>query len=315
MNNASPAAGLGDPSSSSPSASPLRPSPASGRPIMPAVSPDDDTGNGNDGGPSALHPSVRARDKHTVKKTQWLDHLLRNLDIVTYCHFSYLYFLDISFVRFLVRAIVQINLFAQRPPNFPTPQRSQKRSAVISIFGSTFVCFLFHVFSEAPSASEATGGYLHGGMIIDFVGQEGPVSKFRLAFLDILILLLQLTMLAVKVSKQDLLDSSSPNRGNPAQDLDSEERGVNAALDPDIHEYDDRGDSDVSPDDPRPRRTSPEDNIPCGETIIADLRIFDTVRSQWQSGGNNNSQLSQSTSAAMAANLANARLHMLLRRQ
>ncbi|KAK6336494.1 hypothetical protein TWF696_002044 [Orbilia brochopaga] len=315
MNDASPAAGLGDPSSSSPSPSFLRPPPASGRSIMSsAVSPDDDTSNGNDNGRSALHPSTRARDKRTVKKAQWLDHLLRNLDIVTYCHFSYLYFLDVSFVRFLLRAIVQINLFAQRPPNFPTPQRSQKRSAVVSIFGSTLICFLFHVFSEAPSASEATGGYLHGGMIIDFVGQEGPISKFRLVFLDILILLLQLTMLAVKVSKQDLLDSSPPTRGTPAQDLDSEERGVNAALDPDTHDYDDHEDADTSPGGPRPRRSSPDANIPCGETIIAELRILDTVRSQWQSS-NSNSQIAQSASAAMAANLANARLRMLLRRQ
>ncbi|KAF3920846.1 hypothetical protein ABW21_db0202050 [Orbilia brochopaga] len=313
MNDASPAAGLGDPSSSSPSPSLLRPPPASGRPIMSAASPDDDTSSGNDNGRSALHPSARARDKHTVKKTQWLDHLLRNLDIVTYCHFSYLYFLDISFVRFLLRAIVQINLFAQRPPNFPTPQRSQKRSAVVSIFGSTFICLLFHVFSEAPSASEATGGYLHGGMIIDFVGQEGPISKFRLVFLDILILLLQLTMLAVKVSKQDLLDNSAPTRGNPAQDLDSEERGVNV-LDPDGHDYDEYGDADTSTDGHRPRQSPADDNIPCGETIVAELRLFHTVRSQWQSSSSSNSQIAQSATAAITANLANARLRMLLRR-
>lgn len=69
------------------------------------------------------------------------------------------------------------NLFAQKPPNFPA-QRSQKRSAVVSIFGSTLICFLFHLFSDPPSASELTGGYLHGGMVIDFVGQGSQLHTF-----------------------------------------------------------------------------------------------------------------------------------------
>ncbi|EPS44666.1 hypothetical protein H072_1361 [Dactylellina haptotyla CBS 200.50] len=279
---------------------------------MPAGSPDDDT---NATASSALHSTVRARDQLTTKKSEWLDHMLRNLDIVTYCHFSYLYFLDISFIRFLIRAIVQINLFAQRPPNFPTPQRTQKRSAVVSIFGSTLICFLFHLFSEPPSASEATGGYLHGGMVIDFVGQEGPISRLRLIFLDLAILVLQLIMLTVKVSKQDLLENSAPGRTAPAQDIDDEERGMTAGEE---IETDDDSDFGPSADDPenegfRRRRQSPDVNLYSGEIIIADLRVVETVRSQWNSNNSNN-QLGQSASAAMAANLANARLRMLFRR-
>ncbi|EWC45178.1 hypothetical protein DRE_06066 [Drechslerella stenobrocha 248] len=268
-----------------------------------------------DATPSALHPNARARDKLTTKKTEWLDHLLRNLDIVTYCHFSYLYFLDISFIRFLLRAIVQINLFAQRPPNFPTPQRTQKRSAVVSIFGSTLICFLFHVFSDAPSASEATAGYLHGGMIIDFVGQEGPISRLRLVLVDLLILFLQLTMLAIKVTKQDILDGSSPSRNGPPQDLDSEERGVNVA-DEEFEDIESGLLSDsLDTDGLRARRPALDSDLYSGEIIIADLNILETVQSQWNSNSNsNNAQLAQSASAAMAANLANARFRMLLRR-
>lgn len=29
-----------------------------------------------------------------TKRSEFLDHLLRSLDMVTYCHFSYLYFLE-----------------------------------------------------------------------------------------------------------------------------------------------------------------------------------------------------------------------------
>ncbi|KAF3905526.1 hypothetical protein AA313_de0202296 [Arthrobotrys entomopaga] len=335
MNDASPSAGLGDPPSS-PSSFPslLRPAPSAFRPAMPpivAVSPADDGGDGSNpalpantaaGGSSStspLHSNVRARDKLTTKKSEWLDHMLRNLDIVTYCHFSYLYFLDISFIRFLIRAIVQINLFAQRPPNFPTPQRSQKRSAVVSIFGSTLICFLFHLFSEPPSGSEMSGGYLHGGMVIDFVGQEGPISRFRLMFLDFIILALQLVMLTVKVSKQDLLDNSGPNRVIPAQDIDSEERGVNAAAveEADTDDNSDFGTSnndDTDNEGLRRRRSAADVNTYSGEIIIADLRVVETVRSQWNSNSSNNNQIGQSASAAVAANLANARLRMLFRR-
>ncbi|KAK6505425.1 hypothetical protein TWF481_007328 [Arthrobotrys musiformis] len=287
MNDASPSAGLGDPSSPSfPSL--LRPPPTAGRSTMPAASSSDD-----DDANTPLHSNVRARDQLTTKKSEWLDHMLRNLDIVTYCHFSYLYFLDISFIRFLIRAIVQINLFAQRPLNFPTPQRSQKRSAVVSIFGSTLICFLFHLFSEPASGSEATGGYLHGGMIIDFVGQEGPISRFRLIFLDLIILILQLTMLTVKVSKQDLLESSGPNRVVPAQDLDDEERGIVAGVEDDVSDFEispvedsHRRNSSSSNDGLRRRRPTPESNIYSGEVNIVDLRIVETVRSQWNSQNN-----------------------------
>ncbi|KAF3919491.1 hypothetical protein ABW20_dc0100550 [Dactylellina cionopaga] len=296
---------------------------------MPAGSPDDDSSTAAS---SALHSNVRARDQLTTKKSEWLDHMLRNLDIVTYCHFSYLYFLDISFIRFLIRAIVQIvrysrlfppthpinNLFAQRPPNFPTPQRSQKRSAVVSIFGSTLICFLFHLFSEPPSPSETTGGYLHGGMVIDFVGQEGPISRLRLIYLDLLILILQLIMLTVKVSKQELLENSSPTRTIPAQDLDSKERGVNAAVEADVDDDNNSELAESPTDEPeteslRRRRPAGDSNIYSGEIIVADLRVVQTVRSQWNSS-NNNGTLGQSASAAMAANLANARLRMLFRR-
>ncbi|KAF3085052.1 hypothetical protein TWF102_009912 [Orbilia oligospora] len=258
---------------------------------MPAGSSDDDANA--PAVSSALHSNVRARDQLTTKKSE--------------C---------ISFIRFLIRAIVQINLFAQRPPNFPTPQRTQKRSAVVSIFGSTLICFLFHLFSEPASGSEATGGYLHGGMIIDFVGQEGPISRLRLIFLDLIILLLQLTMLTVKVSKQDLLDSSGPNRVIPAQDLDDEERGIVASAEDDNSDFAaspiEGPNSSISSDGLRRRRPAADSNIYSGEVNIADLRIVETVRSQWNS--QNNTPITQSASATMAANLANARLRMLFRR-
>jgi hypothetical protein len=62
---------------------------------------------------------------------------------------------------------------------------------------SFLVIFVLHQTYPAPSAGEDTRGYLHGGLVIDFIGQQGPTSRWRLAALDVCILLLQLLMVAV----------------------------------------------------------------------------------------------------------------------
>lgn len=121
------------------------------------------------------------------------------------------------------------------------------------MFGWTIVNLLIHILGTAPEAGEATGGWLHGGLIIDFIGQgmllmvctahvwwiysltvrltvESPVSKYRLAATDLTILSLQLVMLAATISKQALLNNVTHTRrggdnGTHRQDLDSEERG------------------------------------------------------------------------------------------
>lgn len=57
------------------------------------------------------------------------------------------------------------------PKPMGLPMVPQKRSDIIALFGSGGFCFLWHVIASAPSAGELTNGYLHGGLIIDFIGQ------------------------------------------------------------------------------------------------------------------------------------------------
>lgn len=88
-------------------------------------------------------------------------------------------------------------------------------------------------------------GYLHGGIIIDLIGQKGPTSKFRLVVLDLVIIVLQCFMLAVHVERERL-SAITAAFANPVtapaagvavgtepraevvttQDHDAEERGV-----------------------------------------------------------------------------------------
>lgn len=104
---------------------------------------------------------------------------------------------------------------------------------------------LFHLVFSLPHAGEESRGYLHGGAIIDFVGQKAPTSRLGLLLLDVVILAIQCLMLAVHQEREGLRKSTSPGRqaagavagaatataataAAPAtgQDHDAEERGV-----------------------------------------------------------------------------------------
>lgn len=187
-------------------------------------------------------------------------------------------------------------------------------------------------------------GYLHGGILIDFVGQEGPISKTRLVFLDFLTLALQLLMLAAFLERQkQKAPASSPeptsttgpgeNAGSAeGQDHDLEERGI-LGSDPTTSEDIELqplttsvvrtgGDEDGERDellsesqhhDVQDSTNHPLDAFYTGEQIVADLHILDSIRGQWwQSGGTSTSDSSSST-AAMAASLAGRRLGVRLR--
>lgn len=135
-------------------------------------------------------------------------------------------------------------MFLTPKPSY-IPEPPTNRPYVGAILGSNMLCLILHLLYDAPSASEATRGYLHGGLAMDFIGQKGPTSKLHLVLLDLLILSLQIIALGahitrLRVQKQSVANSS-PNpsalslnaaaTADPAalessQDLDHEERGI-----------------------------------------------------------------------------------------
>ncbi len=130
-------------------------------------------------------------------------------------------------------------MFLTPKPSF-IPPAPQHRPYVSFIFGSNLICILLHLFTRRPEAEEAMRGYLHGGVIIDLIGQKGPTTKFHLVIMDILVLVLQCFMLAVNAEKERLATilkaaagpttatgSEQPRAEVPTiQDHDAEERGV-----------------------------------------------------------------------------------------
>ncbi len=248
-----------------------------------------------------------------------------------------------SLFRFLIRAFVEWVYFTPKPKIFPEP--AKHRPYVEAIFGSNIVCLLLHVFSSKPEAGEAMRGYLHGGILIDFVGQEGPISKARLIFLDFLTLALQLLVLAAFLERQNLRTpmtspgatsttaaAANTESTSEGQDHDSEERGL---LRSDSNHLEDielqpltssagrtGGDEDGERDellsesqhlDVQNSINHPLDAFYTGEHVITDLHILDSIRNQWWQPGGSSSGDSSSSTAAMAASLAGSRLGVRLR--
>ncbi|KAH0544178.1 hypothetical protein FGG08_001623 [Glutinoglossum americanum] len=254
----------------------------------------------------------------------------------------------VSIFRFILRATIQLNFLTPKPPIFP--EMPKHRPYIGAIFSSNILCFLLHLLYARPEAGEATRGYLHGGMIIDFVGQKGPVPKLRLLVLDLVVLVLQLAMLSVHLKRQRLKAASpTVQRLSPVaaldaevttpsvQDHDLEERGIHRNEPGDIElqsfppTHDSPavrgrtgGDEDGERDELLAERREaqgesdsgpePLTEFHHGELIAAEIHILDTIRSQWRNYENRSAPSeSTSTTRAMAATLSPRRFGVHIR--
>ncbi|KAK0260023.1 hypothetical protein B0A54_09507 [Friedmanniomyces endolithicus] len=175
------------------------------------------------------------RQLFNKKRGELLDDLLRSVDILVYAELSTIYYMDCSFIRLMLRVMVQFVFLTPKPPIFPEPPPN--RPYIGAILGTNILCFILHAWFAAPSAGEATRGYMHGGLAIDFVGQKGPSSKVHLLLLDLLVVMLQLIHLSAHITRQRLKQGSisvttpsgrryTPSASTSRQDIDAEERGV-----------------------------------------------------------------------------------------
>ena len=286
----------------------------------------------------------RKRQRQRQQRTAFLDNLIRNLDIVFYCQLSILYYMEsvcprlhrcscdfrvlanviysISLFKFLLRALPHWFYFTPKPSIFPPPSPTN-RPYISMIFGNNITCILLHLLFNPPAAGEATRGYLLGGLLIDFVGQESPVSRWRLLVLDVIILALQILILAVTLERRKFTvdyDSAVGEEIEEArQDHDSEERGIlrwdNAVQDGvELQEirYSSRGRTGGDEDRERDELLEPDgSNVPghqhpldpflTGQAVIVNVHVIDTIRSQWRSAADSSGEATPSGAAAVAA--------------
>lgn len=145
--------------------------------------------------------------------------------------------------------------------------------------------------------------------MIDFVGQRGPTSKWKLVGMDVSILVLQLVMLSVYAKRRDLKkrlaktasgetrDSETPteaeghaeyNIGQQAnatreQDPDSEERGVLRRTDTLSDIGADQNEEDaLLPSSSDIGHVDALDVLASGQCVIGDLHIVDTLLQEHQ---------------------------------
>ena len=146
-----------------------------------------------------------------------------------------------SALRLLLRVVPHWLLLTPKSPLLPPmPPRVLPLFVFLTIL-SNVLGFFLHAFLHAPvSTAETTRGYLHGSLAIDFVGEKGPISKWRLGALDLLVMALQMAMVGLVLEtrrlEKTIRDSGNaatagqPNGDSPdgenRQDVEAEERGV-----------------------------------------------------------------------------------------
>ncbi|KAI1466826.1 DUF1746-domain-containing protein [Daldinia caldariorum] len=206
---------------------------ADGSPLSTASeqSPDGDT-------TTTQNPSLsQAAKDGLTKKLHFMKHLSISLDTIVYAELCALYYMDCSFFRLLIRWVSQALFISPKAEDSILMIPNYHVSAIL---GPNFICILLHLLTSLPQAGEASRGYLHGGILFDFIGQKAPSSKFSLLLLDILILGLQCFMLTVNIEKErvrkvvkprrqiDRLETTAEETATTptGQDHDAEERGV-----------------------------------------------------------------------------------------
>lgn len=215
-----------------------------------------------------------------------------------------------SFFRFLLRVLFQV-MFLTPKPKF-VPPTVKHRPYIGALIGGNVICTLLHIFTHRPEAGELMRGYLHGGIIIDFIGQKGPTSKIQLVVMDVLVTALQCFMLAVHVEEtrlKEILSAPEPplaptTTASRSQDHDSEERGVRRDAG--------TGSEDIELEDLRPTRAENEERLLhnenerdqllpevadqldeggldgpldvyySGNVIVGEFHVLHTLRSQWE---------------------------------
>ncbi|KAF2837081.1 DUF1746-domain-containing protein [Patellaria atrata CBS 101060] len=273
-----------------------------------------------------------------VKRLEFLDDLLRTLDILIYAELAAMYYMDCSFIVWAFRGAVQLVFLTPKPAMvFPAPEN---RPYVGAIIGSNFLFTFLHLISIAPEAGEETRFYLHGGLVIDFIGQLGPSSKFHLFILDLLILVLQLIMLSAHItqlrlrkkeaSQNESVNSSAgassmavnASQTTPAassQDIDHEERGLLRDRSSSVSSVRSH-DNLVLSTTPGPHLAIPDTDVDplnvfrSGQAIITDLKIIDTVHEQFWAYQNRPGG-SLGFPSAMEADIVGRRLTIRVRRE
>ncbi len=244
--------------------------------------PDDDPTPESDNTASDSTPvSLDARKR--TKHLELVDQLLQTLDVLTFAQLSAAYLLDTLTFLLMIRTLVQIFICSPRI-NPGLPDLHPQRGHLSLIVGISLIAVLLHLFRDRPEAGEATRFYQHGGLLVDFVGQLTPISKWRLVFSDLTLLLLQVVMLTANIKRQNIKNPTPA--GATAQDHNAEERGATVAGDYFAATENEEGDIEMHSllaepsEDPR-KATHTLDRFYTGNVMVMELNLIQDIKRQF----------------------------------
>ncbi|KAM3086723.1 hypothetical protein ACMFMG_000846 [Clarireedia jacksonii] len=253
-------------------------------------------------------PAQRRFEAQMQKKYELTRLLMSNLDLSVYAQLCALYYMDCSLFQLLLRGMSQFVILTPKPPHVRQPPQSS--SWVTILVGSNLLCIFLHLLLSPPKASEEMRGYLHGGVIIDLIGQKGPSSRLKLVLFDLIVLVLQTVMFSIHIERERIGKilvgylKKTPDVPPPStQDHDAEERGVlrdhvtsaediemqtldsAGLLSPsrsrvDVSEGDEAIQDLLAEPDGDENDDTPLDIFWSGTAVIGDFNVIDTLRSQ-----------------------------------
>ncbi|KPM45520.1 hypothetical protein AK830_g1062 [Neonectria ditissima] len=181
---------------------------------------------------------IRKRNPGLARKLEFVTHLLKSLDTLVFVELSALYYMECSMFRFVLRAVGQYMYLTPKDDSFPFLMPAS-RMHVMLVVVPNIICMLLHLFCSLPVGPDYHRGYMHGGLVIDFVGQKPPTSRLYYILADVAILAIQCLMLTVHTERERLrlmLKTFRPMGSDLAtqqamtvpsiEDLDAEERGI-----------------------------------------------------------------------------------------
>ncbi|KAK3900261.1 hypothetical protein C8A05DRAFT_17411 [Staphylotrichum tortipilum] len=198
---------------------------------------------GPDTSPGSPQPERERRREGLAKKLEFVSHLQKTLDMIVVVYICTIYSMECSFIRLLLRLLP--HYFFLTPKDGMLLPAEQPH--IYTIFLPGTLCILAHLFLALPHAGEASRGYLHGGVLIDFIGQRPPTSRLAFLLFDLVVLGAQCLMLAVHQERERLKKAVTPGlptisasvaqaredaaaaaaeASGTVQDHDAEERGV-----------------------------------------------------------------------------------------
>lgn len=131
------------------------------------------------------------------RKKHFLGDLRKLVCGTCYILIGLLYLRDLSFMSLAARSFLNFSIthpFPQHIQMAMSENNKKFHSSVLlrAVLTVNIFAFVLHLFTGAYTKSPSTDGYLHGGLLVQFIGERLPFSVWELLGLDVAILFVQL---------------------------------------------------------------------------------------------------------------------------